>query len=403
MFFSAPSFMKTFSARTVFSILLSLFFFLNPLTTTTAASSYINVTAPSQVVQNQPFEVSVDLYATPNTNYYIKARLGIDSTLTKGLTLEPASGIWLSDTVSWDHFQSLSTNADGNWSGKIQVKTTQTAPVGNYNLKIRIKEVSSDKSIDSDSYQIVVAAPSEPTVAPQANPTPKVAGGQPILNEFMAAPASGNEWVEIKNKGTAIADLSGWKVDDEPGKSTPQVLAANTFINPGGFLVVNFASSKLNDSADQVRLLKPDDSVVEGYSYKSPQKGKSFAKDSSGEWFIADPTPGAENPAPPTAVGSALAIEKKASSTTGNTSATTQEELGESAALPTLGIATRSATVAAVAVAKGTSSKNGRFLNYLLELAGVLLIISAIAIVFKEPLLKVLKKYRLKNLPLGQT
>ncbi len=383
--------MKKFSVRSIFSASLSLLFFLNPLASTNASSSFINVTAPAEVNLGQSFEINVEVAATPNTNYYLKARLGPEGgDLNKGRTYDENTGVWLTDTVAWDHFPSFTTNGDGVWSGKLKASFSPTAAPGPYLLVVRTKKVDADSFINSSPYQISLK---EAAKTPEATPTPKAADqGQPILNEFMASPASGTEWVEIKNKGLGIADLSGWKIDDEPGKSTPQVLPASTFINPGSFLVVNFSSPKLNDSADQVRLLKPDDTVVETYAYEKPEKGRSFAKDSSGAWFIADPTPGAENPNPPTANG-AVGASTNVNKTAAQEASAELAAEDSSAKLPVLGTATKSATIAAAVAAKNTLTKNSWF-NFILGILGVLLITSAVLIVFKEPLLKLFKKFR---------
>ena len=177
-------------------------------------------------------------------------------------------------------------------------------------------------------------------------PPPVVQVGEPILNEFLPQPETGGkEWVEIKNKGTAVADLSGWKVDDQEGGSTPQVLPNNTLIQPGGFLVVTFQSPKLNDLADSVRLLKPDDSVVESYTYNQTIRGQSWSKDTNGNWFLtAAITPGAENSLPPVA-----------NTTTANPptqKATTKQTTSNTADTPTAEISNRLPKVLATSEAK---------------------------------------------------
>jgi hypothetical protein len=162
--------------------------------------------------------------------------------------------------------------------------------VGSNFIAVRIRKTVTTTTYDSDNKTITINA--------KPLPPPSQLTGSPILNEFLPQPETGGkEWVEIKNIGSETADLSGWQIDDEEGKSTPEVLATGTILAPNGFLVVTFSSSKLNDSTDSVRLLKPDDSVVESFTYANTEKGKSWAKDSRGSWFLtAAISPNAQNP-----------------------------------------------------------------------------------------------------------
>jgi len=130
---------------------------------------------------------------------------------------------------------------------------------------------------------------------PQEGVAPAQTSSNITLTEFMPDPASGSEWAEVYNPESFEADISGWKIDDIEGASSPYPIPQGTKIGPKNYLVFSF-SSKLNNSGDSIRLLNPKGEVVETYSYKETVKGASFAKDAQGGWQITiTPTPGAPN------------------------------------------------------------------------------------------------------------
>lgn len=275
-------------------LLIFIIYLLNP---SLVAADFLKVTTQAEINLDTSFEINLEISAQASAKYFVKARLGSNTTnLRSGQTLNETKNVWLSDTVSWTSFPSFTTDNNGHWAGRIYAKASKNANLGSNYLVIRIHG-QSNTNIDSATYSLTVKeAPKE-----EIKPQPLIVveeKGEPLLNEFLPQPTVGNkEWVEIKNKGTGNADLSLWKVDDQPGKSSPQIIPSGTVVAPGGFYVVTFASPKLNDLSDSVRLLKPDNSVVESYTYSNSIRGQSFAKDSKGNWFLtAVVTPNAPNP-----------------------------------------------------------------------------------------------------------
>lgn len=61
------------------------------------------------------------------------------------------------------------------------------------------------------------------------------------INEFLTTSRSGgvDDWVELYNRGTSTADISGWYLTDELAQPTKYRFPPGTTIPPGGFLVVN--------------------------------------------------------------------------------------------------------------------------------------------------------------------
>ena len=129
--------------------------------------------------------------------------------------------------------------------------------------------------------------------APKQNLIQK--NGTITLSEFMPNPSGGSEWAEVYNPNTFELNISGWKIDDIEGGSSPFTIPADTKINAKSYKVFSF-SSKLNNSGDSIRLLNPSGVVTEKYDFGDTQKGLSFAKDTKGAWQLTtSPTPGSAN------------------------------------------------------------------------------------------------------------
>lgn len=120
------------------------------------------------------------------------------------------------------------------------------------------------------------------------------------ISEFMPNPVGSDEegeWIEIYNNSDKVVDLSGWKIDDEEGGSTPFTINKNTLINPKDYLVFKRPQTNLalNNDADEVRLFHPDGVLIENISYTAVAEGESYARINNQWQWTTTPTPGAEN------------------------------------------------------------------------------------------------------------
>jgi hypothetical protein len=88
---------------------------------------------------------------------------------------------------------------------------------------------------------------STPTNTPTATPYPSGIR----LNEFMASPSSGREWIELYNSTAADVSLAGWKLDDGPSGSAPYTLPLTETIAADNYLIVYLTTSMLNNSGDR--------------------------------------------------------------------------------------------------------------------------------------------------------
>ena len=135
-----------------------------------------------------------------------------------------------------------------------------------------------------------------PTPSPTPTPTPNQANSNFSLelSEFYPNPYSGEvEWVEIYNPNDFEVEVLNWKIDDQEGGSSP--VSFSTKIPAKSYFALDLPKAMLNNSGDEVRLLKPDGTVADKTSYSSSQKGYSIAKDEKGNWCIQEPTKGEKN------------------------------------------------------------------------------------------------------------
>lgn len=121
-----------------------------------------------------------------------------------------------------------------------------------------------------------------------------------FINELMSYPIGADaemEWIEITNEGAVLADISFWRIQDTTGATNIYEFPANFIISPGAYLVLSRPTTKitLNNDADGLRLIRPDDEIVREINYTKAPNGKSFArKDNQWEWTEV-PTPGSAN------------------------------------------------------------------------------------------------------------
>ena len=88
-----------------------------------------------------------------------------------------------------------------------------------------------------------------------------------IINEFVFNPSTGNDWIELYNKGITDRNLSGWVLDDDD-TGTSTVMANLTQTIPAkGFLAVDVLN-RLNTDNDTIVLKDNSGTTVSKVSYK---------------------------------------------------------------------------------------------------------------------------------------
>lgn len=241
-----------------------------------------------------------------------------------------------------------------------------------------------------------------PTPTPNPSSSPLTSGNLNIsLSEFMPNPAEGNEWAEIKNDSNQTVNVGGYKIDDIEGGSSPFTIPVGSQIVSGGFAVFYF-SARLNNEGDTARLLTPDGTVLDSYSYLASTKGVSFAKDPAGNWQqTSTPTPGAVNQIITPAPQNSASTSKSKTATTKSTTPTpttqsqlpTRQVLGKNLpngrgfsdsasdqnfATPSLNLATRSSRESSP-TAQVAGSKKSKLGSILLILGGLVILVAIAA------------------------
>lgn len=281
---------------------------------------------PLEVEGEEEFEVEIALLSAPkNRVYFLRAAFFQEGTSNYfGYTLNN-QGIWRNEVGEYCQFLEINTGEEGEWEGVLRARADLEAVgfqgPGEYLFKVgRYTEGGSLSWSDDEVGITIVVNPSpSPTLVPtptstptptplsspategSSSPAPTVApapvsytGGGIFLNEIMAYPVEGGEWVEIKNENDFEVSLVDWVLDDvADGGSRP--LEFSLEISGGGLGVV-YVGTRFNNSGDVVRLIGQSGEEIHSYPYASAEKGYSFARDEDGNWHLTlDPTPGEEN------------------------------------------------------------------------------------------------------------
>ncbi len=139
-----------------------------------------------------------------------------------------------------------------------------------------------------------------PTETPTILPTPTPNPTSPtqnynkiFLNEVMADPQEGPEWVELYNDNDFKINLVNWLIDDlAEGGSNPWKFSL--IIEANSYGVVSLGKTMLNNAGDEVRLTdslgEPKDFLV----YPKTESSQGWGKQSN-SWCFQEATPGQQN------------------------------------------------------------------------------------------------------------
>lgn len=164
----------------------------------------------------------------------------------------------------------VSTTNIFNWN-------TTPADVGTYNLTF----IASDGALQDAEYATINVV--------------FAATGNVVINEFMANPSSGADWVEIYNNNSVTIGIGGWTLLDTTG--VMHTVAGGTTLASGAFYVAN-VSNRLNNGGDTIFLNDSALNRVDIYTYSSSEAGVSVGRfpDGANDWYsLTVATPGAAN------------------------------------------------------------------------------------------------------------
>ncbi|MBN9690134.1 MAG: lamin tail domain-containing protein [Verrucomicrobia bacterium] len=130
------------------------------------------------------------------------------------------------------------------------------------------------------------------------------------LNELSAQTAPEPDWIELRNAGATLANVSNWSLTDDPAQPRKFVFPNGTQIPAGGYLVVNCqpgagglrADFGLDAAGEQVVLFDTLTNVVDAVSFGSQAAGLALGRlGENRNWVLTEPSPGLANQVVPTA------------------------------------------------------------------------------------------------------
>lgn len=132
-----------------------------------------------------------------------------------------------------------------------------------------------------------------------AEETQQISAIWPVFSEALPNPEGSDtteEWIELYNPYDEAINLTGFKLDDSDGGSSPYKLTET--IPAKAYLLISVEDSKLslNNSVDSIRLLSSNDTVLWEVAYDGPKEGWAYAVfDGDYYTWTATPTPGFAN------------------------------------------------------------------------------------------------------------
>ena len=156
-----------------------------------------------------------------------------------------------------------------------------------------------------ESTESSTEASTEPTNEADSEPSTEETEVSLFLNEILAKSDTTADWVEIYNDGDAVADLSGYLLQDSARESW--ALPSGTEIEAGGYLLIwaddaaeegLHAPFKFSKDGEVVTLLTPSGEVLDEVEFPELAAEESYARieDGGDLWEIrTDITPGESN------------------------------------------------------------------------------------------------------------
>ena len=213
------------------------------------------------------------------------------------------SKVWQAETnAAYNYYQLILANRTDVNTGEL-LQFDATNPDGKHSNTTTHTVTSEEKKDGGLFYFNITLSVSVPKV---------------VINEFLANPGAGNDWVELYNPTAIAVDLTGWTLND----STSKMKSLSGSISAYEYLVV-VVGSRLNQNGDTIILLN-NGVVVDQVTYGTgagnahvPPTDKSTGRypngmdtdnDSADFRVFYTPTPGAPNIIPSPTIVSIAAI-----------------------------------------------------------------------------------------------
>ena len=106
-----------------------------------------------------------------------------------------------------------------------------------------------------------------------------------VINEWMARPEDGDDWLELFNNSSLPIPLAGLRLSDDPVQPDKTVMPPLTFIGPNGFLRLTADNSpadgpthlgfRLSGSGEEIVLIDTKDKVIDSVLFGEQPRGTS--------------------------------------------------------------------------------------------------------------------------------
>ncbi len=179
----------------------------------------------------------------------------------------------------------LADNTENPWTMSGNISAGESLEISGFPFQLNnggdSVTLSDINGVILDFYEYTDDGPVGPT---PADPDPEVVLSTPSLwpdfSEALPNPEgsdSTEEWIELYNPHQESINLSGLKLDDQDGGSSPYTLEGS--ISAESFFLVSIEDSglTLNNSTDHVRLLGSDGEILWDILYDAAKEGESYA------------------------------------------------------------------------------------------------------------------------------
>lgn len=143
----------------------------------------INFSAPSSVVADTSFSVSINLSNFDPGTYALKVLVGDGTKFYDGRT-QGVSGEWLAWNAPWAEFPKVAVGSSGSASKAVSAKADEDA-AGAYQIMVRVRREEDGKTFDSGAQPVSVSA------KPQAAESSEEETGEPRPNDSSVGRADG--------------------------------------------------------------------------------------------------------------------------------------------------------------------------------------------------------------------
>jgi len=160
----------------------------------------------------------------------------------------------------------------------------------------------------TNSVLVEQEAEQEPVPEPESTQEPKKEKEEQIqiyptgviFNEILPSPDgpdAENEWIELFNENNFDVNLFDWKIKDSVGSVTTYLFPKNSIIKRKSYLIVLRPETKiiLNNDADSLSLLQPNNAMIDTVSYKKAPRAQSYSLIDSSWFWSEKPTPENDN------------------------------------------------------------------------------------------------------------